>query len=211
MSNQDGHRADLRHLLKVGQSRDAVDLGLVRALNRRCVELMAQLARSDGAPAPPAIAKNLALWRGLDRSARERAANQPVLLLDINFADATWWRRACERRSIERKPGAQGYLSPRVAAELMRETITLAWVIARADHGLACMICGMAPPVARILSSFGPADIERLSGQHHRHLRLRFDDLPSYWRMHLKISGSKSISEAPGVETHSESRQQSLF
>ncbi|MBM0105798.1 hypothetical protein JM946_13740 [Steroidobacter sp. S1-65] len=200
MSNQDGHRAELRHLL-----------GLIRALNCRGLELMAQLARSDAAPAPPAISRNLALWRGLDRSARERAANQPVLLLDVRFSDAMWWRWACERRPLERKPGAQGYFSPRVAAELMRETITLAWIIARADHGLASILCGMVPAVTRVVSSLDPAQIEQLADQHHRHLRLRFDDLPSYWRMHLKISGSKPILEVPTVETLSEIRQQSLF
>jgi hypothetical protein len=93
----------------------------------------------------------------------------------------------------------------------MRETVTLAWIIARADQGLATSLCGMTPPVARIFCSFAPPDVERLSARHHRHLRLRFDDHPSYWRMHLRIAGSKPNPTPAIAEVVMENRQQSLF
>lgn len=213
MSSLDGHRADLRStwMLKIGQSKDGVDLSAIRALNERCLELMVHLARSEAPPAPPAISANLALWRGLHPSARLRASRYAVLLLDMNFSDAAWWRWAAENRPIDRTPGATGYLPPKLSTQLARETITLAWILARADRGLATVLCGMAPPVTRMFCLFGPLDVERLSARHHRHLRLRFDDQPSYWRMHLTISGSNAVGDASKSRALPESRQQSLF
>jgi hypothetical protein len=212
MSNQDGHRAGLRRgTVNARQAKDAVDLGLVRALNERCLELMVRLAKSEGTPAPTAVSSNRALWRSLDSSARQRAANHPVLLVDIDFADARWWHWVAYNRVAEKKPSASGYLPPRVASELMRETMTLAWIIAREDRGLATALCGMAPSVTRIFCSFGPTDVERLATRYHRHVRLRFDDHPLYWRMYLRIFTDVSISDAPSEEASAESPQQSLL
>lgn len=212
MSNQEGHRAALQHrTVNAGQTNGAVDPGLVRALNERCLELMVRLAKSEGIPIPAAVSSNRALWRGLDSSARQRAANHPVLLVDIAFADAAWWRWAAYNRVAERKPSAPGFLPPRVASELMRETMTLAWIIAREDRGLATALCGMAPSVARIFCSFGPTDVDRLSTRYHRHVRLRFDEHPLYWRMYLRIFCNVSVSSVPDEDASSESRQQSLL
>lgn len=212
MSNQEEHRTGLRHgTVNARQAKDAVDLGLVRALNERCLELMVRLAKSEGTPAPAAVSSNRALWCSLDSSARQRAANHPALLVDIDFADAAWWRWVAYNRAAERKTSAPGYLPPRVASELMRETMTLAWIIAREDRGLATALCGMAPSVTRIFCSFGPTDVERLATRHHRHVRLRFDDHPLYWRMYLRIFGDVSVSGVLSDSAPSESRQQSLF
>ncbi len=213
MSNQEGRQAGLRHssVLNSGRSKDAADLELVRALNERCLELMVRLAKSEGSPVPAAVSSNRALWRSLDSSARQRAANHPVLLVDIAFADAAWWRCVAHNRVAEQKANAPGYLPPKVASELMRETMTLGWIIAREDRGLATALCGMAPSVARIFCSFGPTDVERLSTRHHRHVRLRFDDHPLYWRMYLRIFGGVSVSRLPNEDVPSESQQHSLF
>ncbi|MFC4311677.1 hypothetical protein ACFPN2_21505 [Steroidobacter flavus] len=166
---------------------------------------MVELARSDREHAPPAVASNRALWCGLDGGARERAANCGLLLLDINFTDPAWWRAAAADRPVERTGNLEGYLQPAVAAELMRETITLAWIVAREDRGQATIFCGLAPPVATQFASFSPSDLDRLSARYHRHLRLRFDDQPSYWRMHLTIDGSKWVSRGAGSEVTAES------
>lgn len=188
--------------------KDAVDWGLLRTLNERCLELMAQLARLDQDNAPPAVTLNRALWCDLDPAARQRAANSRLLLLDINFADLAWWLEAVENRPLEREASARGYLQPEVALELMRETMTLAWIVARADQSQATLVCGMAPRVASLFSSFSPSDLERLCARHDRHLRLRFDDQPSYWRMHLRVSGRALVSDR---EHPHDDRQQSLF
>jgi hypothetical protein len=189
--------------------KDAVDLGFIRTLNERCIDLMVGLARSDQPPIPAAVSANRTLWCGLDPPARECAASHPVLLLDINFTDPAWWRWATESRSVEREASAVSYLPLEIASELMRETINLVWVIARKDQSLAIIFCGMAPQVAHMFSSFSPPDVERISAQYHRHLRLRFDDSPAYWRMHLRTSRSRAVPSAPSLEVPSDILQQS--
>ena len=213
MSNQDGRNGDPRRaLLSDNQSNGGVELGLVRALNERCLELMVQLARSDLTPVPTAVAENRNLWCGLDAIARKRAASHRALLLDISFADPTWWRCAADPKYIERRGAPPVHLPTKIASELMRETVMLAWIIVRADQGLATMLCGMAPPVARLFASFGTPDIERIATRHSRHLRLRFDDHPSFWRTHLRLSGSSPFSSALDTEIqHPENRQHPLF
>lgn len=187
-----------------------MDLGFVRTLNERCIDLMVGLARSDKLPIPDVVSANQTLWCGLDPPARERAANHPILLLDVNFTDTTWWRVATENRSDEREASVVSYLPLEIASELMRETMTVAWALARKDQGLAIIFCGMAPQVARMFASFSPPEIEGISARYHRHLRLRFDDRPAYWRMHLRTSRNKSISNAPNLELPMDTLQQSL-
>lgn len=205
MSYQDGHQADPRRtsLVPGGQLREAEGLQLVTVLNRRCLEVMVRLARSDEIRMPAALSENRALWRGLDPAGCERAASRPILLADVKFSDPRWWRGAAEG-AAERKGAVAGYVPARAATELMRETMTLAWVLVRADQGLATALCGMAPPVARLFSSFTPLDVERLSARHHHHLRLRFDDNPTYWRMHLKTAKSRTESAAPSRDAVTE-------
>jgi len=208
MSIQDGRQGYLTRILpRVGHPTNVVDLGLIRALNERCLDLLVQLAVSEHASVPTAISSNRDLWRVFDASVRERAARHPVLLMDINFADSAWWRCVADGRLVEERSSVTGSLPFGMAGELMRETVTLAWIIARADEGLATILCGMAPPVARIFSSFSSPDVERLSARHHGHLRLRFDDHPSYWRMYLKIAGCKSSTASLSLDTFVESCQ----
>jgi hypothetical protein len=180
--------------------KDAVDWGLLHTLNERCLERMVQLARSGQEHAPPAISSNRALWCDLHAAALKRAANCRLLLLDINFADPAWWLEAAATRPIQRGASDAGYAQPAFALELTRETMTLAWIVARADQCQATIFCGMAPRVARLFSSFSPSDLERHSARHHQHLRLRFDDQPTYWRMHLRVSSRTPSSEAPHLQ-----------
>lgn len=213
MSNQDGHRAELGRAstLKESRQKDAVDWILLRTLNERCLDSMVRLARSDQEYAPPAVSLNRALWCDLDAAARRRAANHRLLLLDINFSDSAWWAEAAESRAFERESNRGGYLQPNVASELMREALTLAWVIARANPGQASIYCGMSPTVVGLFSSFTPSIFEHLCARHHRHVRLRFDDQPSYWRMHLMVSTRQAISERTPLQTPTEGCHQNLL
>lgn len=214
MSSQDGHNADARRasLLTERESTGVVELTLIRELNERCLELMVQLARSDFTPAPEALVANRALWTGLDATARHRAASYPFLLLDINFASAAWWRWAANPQCLERKGAAVAHFPTKIAAELMRETTTLAWIIARSDQRLGTVLCGMAPAVARLFASFGTPDVERVATKHCRCLRLRYDDHPVFWRALLRVSGSRPIQPTSSLESpHSDTRQQRLF
>lgn len=211
MFNQDEQRKDLRHLLAPTsrQSLNVIDAARVSKLNARCLELIVHLARSRHAPMPLAVTANRALWCEFDPAARHRTANRSLLLLDLKFAHARWWHLAADGESGNETADAASYLPPIIAADLARETLALAWMLARADAGVATIVCGLAPSVARLFASFNPLDAERLCALHHTRLRLRFDDQPAYWRMHLKSAGGRAFIRSkpePG-----EDPQQSLF
>lgn len=158
-------------------------LGRVHALNERCLELLAQLARSEQARFNLAILnQNRKLWRSLNLAARRRASLTPYLLLDVQFQDIEWWRwakaaRAGGRRVVISQPAFSG----KVAAELMRETLMLAWSTAAFDRGAAGVLLGMTPAVSATIAELGPQDVERITARHSPHLRPRWDDFPAFW------------------------------
>lgn len=213
MSSQDGHTSDGRSASLFGeQPKAVVARSLVRELNERCLELMVHLAKSDFTPVPTAVSVNRNLWCGLDATARGRISEHPVLLLDVYFANSAWWRWAANPRCLERKGSVAAQLPLKIASELMRETTTLAWTIARMDERLCTILFGMTPPVAHLFASFGPLDVERIAARHVRHVRLRYDDHPSFWRAHLRISGSRPMPPLVTLEAqHADSPQRNLF
>lgn len=162
----------------------------VHDLNERCIELLTQLARTERGQIHLAIvSQHRPLWRTLSPTARRRAALAPYLLLDVHFQDAEWWRwargaRGGARRGIVAPPAFSG----KVAAELMRETIMLAWSTAAFGRGAASVVLGMAPPVCDIIAELGPQDAERVAARHSRHLRPRWEDFPAFWGSLLSVA-----------------------
>jgi len=155
----------------------------VYALNDRCLELLVQLARTERTRLNLAIVnQHRSLWRSLSASARRRAALTPYLLVDVHFQDVDWWRwakapRAGGRRGVISQPAFSG----KVAAELMRETLMLAWSTVVLDRGTAGVLLGMTPGVSEIIAALGPQDVERTIARHNRHLRPRWEDFPAFW------------------------------
>lgn len=158
-------------------------LGRVHALNERCIELLCQLARSERERTILAIVnQHRSLWRGLDATARGHAACMPILLVDARFQDADWWRWAKDpRASRKRKMGPQAAFSGRVAAELMREALMLAWSTAVFDQRTASVLLGMTPAVCNLVAGLSPQDVERIAAGNSRYLRPRWEDFPAFW------------------------------
>lgn len=155
----------------------------VHALNERCFELLSQLARSDAEQISPEIVqRHRALWRSLNPTARERAAQAPFLLVDAHFMDALWWRWARDPRAVRRhKFPTRNPFSGRVAGELMRETLVLAWSTVALDRTTASILLGMAPDVSAMIAEWDVHDVERIAAKQSRYLQLRWDDLPVFW------------------------------
>jgi hypothetical protein len=174
-------------------------LSLVHELNERSLELIAEIARSEpaGGEMPAAITLNRALWRNMDRPMLQRAAQSPLLLLDVNFSNEQWWRSAIDDAVVERKTasGTRGpRLPPRIAAELAHEAIFLAWTLTRfSGVRVTGLLCGMTPGVAHLFSTLGVQDAERIASRHGRHVRLRHDDHPAFWRSLLRAAGGSSL------------------
>jgi hypothetical protein len=74
------------------QWKGAQTLKQVHALNERCLELLAQLARSERSRSPVDLVNtHRAVWRALNAGARKRAARCPFLLVDVHFQREEWW------------------------------------------------------------------------------------------------------------------------
>jgi hypothetical protein len=163
--------------------RGAPALRRVHALNERCIELLASFARNDKQRTHLAIInQHRDLWRSLTATERRRAARTPFLLVDVRFQDADWWRSASSSRPNHRiKLALQEAFTGKIAAELMRETLMLAWSTVAFERGGASILFGMTPVVARIISELGPQEVERIAARHSRHLRPRWEEYPAFW------------------------------
>lgn len=153
----------------------------VHALNERCLELLSQSARGDR-QSLAFISQSRGIWHGLNVTARKRAAEMPFLLMDVHFREPLWWRGAQTSRPPTRQllvPDAVFKGKP--AAELMRETLMLAWNTVAMDRRFACLLFGMAPAVSRIIADLGPQDVERIAARYRSQLRPRWHDFPAYW------------------------------
>jgi len=164
--------------------RSTPSLRRVHALNERSIEVMVQLARASRERASIDVVNRFrSLLSGLDIAARRRAARCPVLLMDVHFQSGDWWRWAGAPRSAgRRRVLPQNGFPAKLAGELMRETLMLAWSTAGADRSAACVLLGMTPAVSNIIAELGPQDVERISARHSRHLRPRWEDLPAFWK-----------------------------
>ena len=155
----------------------------VHALNERCIELLAHVARTERDRIDLAIvSRHRSLWRTLNATARGKAARTPLLLVDVNFQDADWWRWAKDPRlSGRRKMVPHAAFAGKIAGELMREALMLAWSTATSDCDTAGVLLGMTPAVSGIIAGLGPQDVERIAARHSKHLRPRWEHFPAYW------------------------------
>jgi hypothetical protein len=178
------------------QWKGAHALSRVYALNERCLELIAQVARMERTRCHLAIVnQHRSLWRSLSVAASKRAARTPYLLIDVHFQDVDWWRwakapRTSGRRGVPLKPAFSG----RIASELMREALMLAWSTVAMNRGTASILLGMTSTVSDIIAALGPQDVERITARHSRHLRPRWEDFPAFW--------GRLLSAARGDDEH---------
>jgi hypothetical protein len=158
-------------------------LGRVHALNERCLELLAQFARTDRQRISlPIVNQHRSLWNGLNATARTRAARTPFLLVDLHFQDAQWWRSAARSRpSRKRQMVLRAAFSGKIAGELMRETLMLACSTVAFDRGAASILLGMTPAVSGIVGGLSHQDVERIASRYSSHLQPRWEDVPAFW------------------------------
>lgn len=162
-------------------------LGLVYEVNELCIETLQRLATHDSRAHTLDLVTSLRnLWRGLDVTARQRAAKCPFLLLDARFQSETWWRKAGRPCTRHLKGVARpGCLPAKTGATLMRETLTLAWHTSRLDPRASSLLLGVSPAVAELIAGMGLQDIERVAAGQHCHLRPRWEDRLDFWRQLL--------------------------
>jgi hypothetical protein len=154
----------------------------IQEINERLLELLVQMARSEANSVilPPSLRD---LLRQTSPEARKRAAARAYALVDLEFRNLAWWEAV--RRSPE-KPFA-GYagrnpLSKRSAVPLARTLLMAAREAIRADKKIACLMLGIEPQVADLLSGLQITEIDRIAGHQFRHAEPRWLDRYTVWR-----------------------------
>jgi hypothetical protein len=164
--------------------RSAHTLDAVQQMNERCLGVLRTLAGTEPTKYPFEIVTRFRdLWHELDSGALKRAAKNPVLLVDVHFQSENWWRRAMHRGAGNGKGArANECFPPKLAGELMRETLMLAWPTARENPQAAGLLFGMTSEVAALVGALTPQHIESVASRHSRELRPRWEDMPAYWQ-----------------------------
>lgn len=166
----------------------------VYEINERCLELLVQAARSERLETFFLVKPLREVLREMTPETRARAARRAFLLVDLEFANADWWRRAKNYPTRSEPLSADRGTFPRPSAlQLARSTLTLAWHSVRADRDAAGVMLGMNSAVASLIASLSVTEIDPIVERRFRHVRPRWDDRPSVWWQLLRASQSENI------------------
>jgi hypothetical protein len=160
----------------------------LQEVNEHCITLLAAAARTPRSGVFPLALQLGDLLRAITPEVSARAARTPFLLVDLEFANDSWWRAVQNPQTGETAPPpSRGSFPRRGAMQLTRATLTLAWHALRTHPQSRCLL-GMSSPVAAVVASLSLADLERVAGRRFRHVRPRWADRPGLWRQLLQSS-----------------------
>lgn len=168
---------------------------LLYEINESCLAALQKGAQGyvkDPASHPFNIVKlHQHLWLDLNELALRRAARVPCLLVDVHFQSEEWWRWARSHRAKSSKSErALAAFAPKVARNLMVETLVLAWHTARSDRPTATLLLGIAPVVADRIAELSSRDVRRIAAEHCRELKPRFEGNGIFWQRLLLAARS---------------------
>lgn len=127
---------------------------------------------------------------------RTRAARKSFLLLDMEFANLSWWQVLATRPSrFPPLPPWRGRFPRAGARALARATLSVAWHGLRADPHAHWRL-GMLPAVATVLGSLSLTELEHMAQRQYRYLRPRWEDRPVVWRHLLQSAASPDYRRA---------------
>jgi len=182
--------------------RSSETLESVQRLNEHFLSVLAARASSDAETSQLEIVKTRnELWLGLEPCALKRASRNPVLLAAVHFNNDDWWKWVVRgKRGAWKGIRSDECFSPKVARELMRATLTLAWSGARESESSVALLFGMSKEVAILIGALTPQEIDVIASRHSRELRPRWEDMPSFWN-HL-LSAARSTDDLRLREVH---------
>ncbi|MGE0465345.1 MAG: hypothetical protein AB7P44_02735 [Steroidobacteraceae bacterium] len=158
-------------------------LDLVHQLNEHCLELLADVTTADAGSDSPLVSANRDLWAQLGPEARKRAALLPFVILDLNFADETWWRQAIDApASTLHEPDSTNWLPSDLCERLVQETLMFAWQMARSDRTAAQVSFGMRPTVAVIIGELMPGQVRAIASRASGDIHVRWEQDGRFWR-----------------------------
>lgn len=171
-------------------------LDLVHQLNEHCFALLAGVAAADAGRDLPLVSANRELWARLGSEARKRAALMPFVILDLHFANETWWRRVIDAPpSAVREPDVTNGLPPELSERLVQETLMFAWQMARSDRTAAQVSFAMQPPVAAMIGELTPGQVRDIASRTMGDIHVRWEDDGRFWR-ELLLAAEAGDNEA---------------
>jgi hypothetical protein len=172
-------------------------------VNRRCIEMLVQAARSDRPGALPLAQILRDELCATTPDIRAHAAQHAPLLVDMQFANADWWRTAKDYPTRPAPfPGWRGAFPRAANIELARATLALAWHIVRLEP-LTAFLLGITPAVAEIIVSLSVVDIGQVVERRFRHARPRWEDRPAVWRRLLLTAQTTDARRIREFKTYS--------
>jgi hypothetical protein len=179
-------------------------LALVQQLNERCLELLSQVATSKDCHCPLEILHlHRELWRGLDATARRRAARLPFVMVDIRFTDIAWWQQVREPTSndaFDARNTAQ--LPQNIAEQLVHETLMFAWHAAQSDPRIACLTIGMSSEVSAVIAGMTAREIRDVASKHGGEVAPRWRESPELWKRLLLAAQRGDEAALADVQLH---------
>jgi hypothetical protein len=158
-------------------------LASLREVNEECLALLAEQAGGRATEASPLLRQFDALWGGLDRAARRRAASCPYLLLDAGFAEPRRWLGASATQVGDAEAAYRGgFFTVPAAREVARLVFTFAWHLARSAGPAAHLLLGLPPPSAVNIGQYTLPQIQALGESHPQWLRPRWPARVQVWR-----------------------------
>lgn len=166
-------------------------LAPLKEINDRCIEMLALAARKEQPGSLILVSHLKDVLLRTTPEIRARAAERPILLTDMQFTNAAWWRAARAHPSRPAPlPSWRGSFPKPAAVGLARSTLMLAW------HGLrsspeSAVLLGLLPEVAQVIADLSLSDIDSIVERRFQHVRPRWEDRPAAWR-HLLMAAESS-------------------
>jgi hypothetical protein len=152
-------------------------------LNEYLLEKLTAQAALGSPTSLDVVSRHASLWSLLDPEARRRAAQIPVLLLDLKFQDEAWWQgvvRTADARLSDQP--IQNAVVEHWLSEFTREALMVAWPTVREDQVAASLLFGMSYSVAAVIGSLTPRQLDYVSLHYSHEMRLRWEKCHAFWR-----------------------------
>lgn len=159
-------------------------LPMLEEINCTFLELLSDYARSQHSAGGQFLAELRYALCTTNDAARLHAARAPMLLLDFGFRNEAWWREVAAD-PLRTFPGKAPIVSHPAAVELARATLMLVWHLARANPSSALVLTSMSPPVARIIGSLRPKQLEQIAEHQYKAMRPRWEARTGLWQQLL--------------------------
>ena len=165
--------------------------GSLRELNEQCLDLLAGQAAAQPKHGNQLLRLVGDLWSSFDRTARERAASCPYLLLDVGFTDLTRWRRS-HGQEVNKPPPVPygGFFTVPQAASVAKRVFMYAWNLASSSSMTAQLTLGTPERCTQLISTCTVTQIHELAEQHPEWLRPRWPTKVNVWRNLLLAAAS---------------------